>query len=179
MRVIIILFILATLCSFVQAQNKSFYSTLEFKDCNLLESKSQNGVGSIVECDGLGNYKLRIKDGYSSSVDIITPSNKKIELNLYFHFEDELSAVEGKAEWRYKEKEKPVAVIIPYTVHRPKKNSDLMNHFVYLFVIKLSDESTCVTNIVKPSKTQKSVARKFADKNSKRPCKKEPSPFDD
>jgi hypothetical protein len=179
MKLILFLFFVANLFSFVQAQNKSFYSTLEFSDCKLLESKSNGGVWSSAECEGFGNYKLLNKASATGSVDVITPSNKKIELNLQFHFLDELSSVEGKAEWRLKDKEKPVAVIIPLTVHRPKKNSNFMNHFVYLFVVKLSEESACITDIVKPSKKQKSIARTFADNVSKRPCKKTPSPFDE
>ncbi len=73
-----------------------------------------------------------------------------------------------KAEWRMKGK-KPVALIVRLNV---SDRGDEKPPTSYLIVSKISPTETCVTDIVKPGKSQNAQARRLADKASTRPCKK-------
>src|SRR4051794_7147375 len=82
---------------FASAQNTSVYSTLNPAKCKTIESTSEEGGSYVGECKGVLGYKLQIEEGdVRQTVNIITPTRKKFELNLW-HFYSAFSSVGKKA----------------------------------------------------------------------------------
>ena len=91
-------------------------------------------------------------------------------------FREAFSTLGEKAEWRVKKsdgKEKPFALIVRFNVSenpdKPEKNTS------YLVVVKISGESSCITDVVKPmaeaqSKKRVDLADCFGEK---KPCEKQ------
>src|SRR5438034_7451375 len=73
-----------------------------------------------------------------------------------------------RAEWRMKGK-RPVALIVRLKV---SDQGDGKPQTSYLIVSKIIGTEACVTDIVKPGKSQNAQAQSLADRASTRPCKK-------
>jgi hypothetical protein len=97
----------------------------------------------------------------------VLPSKKTVGLDFWNHFGN-FSALGETAEWRMKGK-KPVALIARLNV---SDQGDRKPPTSYLIVSKLSPTKPCVTDIVKPGKSQNAQAQRLADAASTKPCKK-------
>ncbi|MCU0240590.1 MAG: hypothetical protein MUC29_14205 [Pyrinomonadaceae bacterium] len=162
-----IIFILFIFCFMANAQNKSIYTGLSDKDCKALKSSDEDTDSYEGECPGVGGYKLRLlEDDLRQTINVISPTKKKSELNLWY-FNSGFSSVGAKAEWRMKGKV-PVGLIVRYNVSGGEDSSKITS---YLFVIKVSKTASCVVDIIMPSKTQNAEAQKSADSASTKPCK--------
>lgn len=153
------------LCSTaIFAQNKSVYTPISNAKC---ETKTTSPASGYLNCPGTVGYKLQVLDDDARmSINVVAPDGKEFELDFWGHFRN-FSYVGENAEWRIKGKT-PVALIIRYNVSDRGDNDKKTS---YLMVAKITKDSACVTDIVKPSKSQNLTAQKLADKSVLKPCK--------
>ncbi len=150
------------------AQNKSVYTSTKTSACRTIESHPDEGGSYIGECSGVGGYKVQLLEGdIRQTLNIITPTRKKFELNFWGLFPS-FSAIGEKLEWRTKGGV-PVALINRYSVADPE---GVKKDISYLLVSKIGKTQSCVTDVVKPGPNQNADARVLADAASTKPCKK-------
>ena len=153
--------------SIALTQNKSVYTSLAEDKCKTVtvdEGMPGNYVG---RCPGVGGYALEAYlDDERNSVGVVLPSKKTIGLDLWQYFAN-FSELGTTAEWRVKGKA-PVGLIVRLRVSDKGDKAGTS----YLIVSKLSAEAACVTDIVKPGKSQNATAQRLADRASAKPCKK-------
>jgi hypothetical protein len=151
-----------------QAQNKSIYTSLAADKCKTISVDKGMPGNYSGRCDGVGGYKLEVNlDDERNSIGVVLPSKKVIGLDLWNHFSN-FSELGDMAEWRMKGKQ-PVALIIRLKV---SDQGDGKPPTSYLIVSKISGADACVTDIVKPSKSQNAQAQSLADRASIKPCQK-------
>lgn len=154
------------------AQNKSVYTYLNPDRCKTVESNPDEGGSYRGECTGVGGYKLEVLEGdLRQTVNVIFPSGEKSELDFWTIVSGAFSAVGERAEWRVAGKGKnlkPVALIVRFNasedLEKPEKTTS------YLVVSKITKETACITDIVKPTKGQNLMAQKLADASANKPC---------
>lgn len=150
----------------------SIYTDLTTEKCKTIESNPDEAGSYKGECAGVGGYKLEVLEGdLRQSINVVAPSGKKSELNLWSNVSAAFSALGEKAEWRVKGegvKAKPIALIVRYNAaenpEKPEQNTS------YLVVSKITGDGACVTDVVKPSKDANVEARRLADKSADKPC---------
>lgn len=154
---------------------ESIYTDLTTKKCKTIEQSDDEGGSYRGECAGIGGYKLEVLEGdLRQSINVVAPNRKKSELNLWSTVSGGFSSLGEKAEWRVTrggKKVTPTALIVRYNVsenpEKPEQNT------AYLVVVKITKNSACVTDIVKPTvKNQNVEARRLADASANNPCKK-------
>ena len=152
---------------FASAQNKSVYTDLTGARCKTIKSNPEEGGSYVGECKGIGGYRLQVVEGdLRQTVNVITPSKKKLELNLWRAFGG-FSTVGPKAEWRM-EKGVPVALIVRFMVSEIADQPEKITS--YLIVSKVSTTAACIVGAVQPGKNQNIEARKLADAAPSKPC---------
>lgn len=152
---------------FASAQNKSIYTSLDTKDCKTIEQTDEGAGWYRGECKGVGGYKLEVTEGdIRQSVNVVEPGGKVFELN-FAQVSSAFSTIGAKAEWRMKGKV-PVALIVRFNASDP---ADSTKSTSYLVVSKISKTESCITDVVKPGKTQNATAQKLADAAPAKPCK--------
>ena len=150
------------------AQNKSVYTDLAAEKCKTAEVDKGMPGNYTGKCKGVGGYDLEVYlDDERNSVGVFLPSKKIVGLDLWNYFGN-FSALGEKAEWRMKD-EKPVALIVRLNV---SDRGDEKPPTSYLIVSKISATGACVTDVVKPGKSQNAQAQRLADKAATKPCKK-------
>ena len=160
--------IVLLLSTFAFAQNKSVYTELAFDKC-------KNGIVDKVipgnvnwNCAGVSGYILEVYlDDERNSIGVSAPSKKVFDLNFWGYFSN-FSELGDKAEWRMKGNF-PVALIVRLNV---SDKGDGNKGTSYLVVSKITKTTACVTDIVKPGKSQNLLAQQLADSASNKPCKK-------
>ena len=154
------------------AQTKSVYTSLSDKNCKTIVSNPDEGGDYRGLCPGTNGYKLELLEGdLRQSINVIAPNKKKYELNLWSVVSAQFSAVGEKAEWRVSgagKNAKPAALIIRFNASENPENASITTS--YLVVVKITKNSACVTNIVKPSANANVEARKSADSAADQPC---------
>ena len=150
------------------AQNKSVYTSLVAAKCkttNVNKGMAGNYTG---RCEGVGGYKLDVYlDDERNSIGVVLPSKKVIGLDLWNYFSN-FSELGETSEWRMKGK-KPIAFIVRLKV---SDQGDEKPPTSYLIVSKISNTRACMTDIVRPGKSQNLKAQRLADRASIKPCKK-------
>ena len=147
----------------------SVYQLLTGKHCKHT-SVVESGYGFDV-CKGVGGYTLELSDAdQRNSIKLIAPDKKTF--NLQFEAQDSLkmSRLEQKIEWRViREGRKivPVALITRFEVLESRESNKRVS---YLMVSKITADSACLTDIVKPSADANEEARKLADASANKPC---------
>ncbi|MEK7723086.1 MAG: hypothetical protein AAB336_01940 [Acidobacteriota bacterium] len=155
--------LLLTVVSF--AQNKSIYTPISNDKC---KTTTTSPVSGYLNCPGVSDYNLEVLDDDARmSINVVAPDQKSFELDFWGFFRN-FSYVGEKAEWRVKG-QKPIALIIRYNV---SNRGDGKTPTSYLMVAKITKSNACVTDIVKPGKSQNLIAQNLADKSSNKPCKK-------
>ena len=150
------------------AQNKSIYTSLAAKKCKTLDVDRGMPGNYSTRCAGVAGYQLDVYlDDERNSVGVVLPSKKVIALDLWNHFGG-FSELGELAEWRMKGKQ-PVALIVRLKVSDRGEGKPPTS---YLIVSKINNNDACVTDIVKPGKSQNAQARRLADGALTRPCKK-------
>lgn len=149
------------------SQNRSVYTNLNGKGCRTIAA-DPSGAGSYHgRCVGIAGYNLDVLEGdIRQTINVVTPSRKSFELGFWTFF-GSFSAVGSKAEWRMKGKV-PVGLIVRFNIAGLEDSSKSTS---YLMVSKITKGEICVTDIVKPSKTQNAEAQALADTAATRPCK--------
>lgn len=146
----------------------SVYTTLNDKKCKTLELREDEGGSYLGECPGTSGYKLQVSEGdLRQSVNVIAPNKKHYNLDLG-NVSSAFSAVGDKAEWRVKGKT-PMALIVRFNASENPDDTNKMTS--YLVVSKITKNEICITDVVKPSKTQNAEAQKLADAAATKPCK--------
>jgi hypothetical protein len=150
------------------AQNKSIYTSLVADKCKTIDVNKGMPGNYSGRCTGVGGYQLEVYlDDERNSIGVVLPSKKVIGLDLWNYFSN-FSALGDRAEWRMKGK-KPVALIVRLNV---SDQGDAKPPTSYLIVSKIIGTEACVTDIVKPGKSQNAQAQSLADRASIKPCKK-------
>lgn len=165
-----LLSIFAVLCfaTSIHGQNKSVYTDLDDTKCKTVELTDDEGGSYSGMCPGTAGYKLNLIEGdLRQTITVIDPKAKKHELR-FWEYLGGFSAVGPKAEWRLKGKT-PVALIVRLNVSENMEDSSKRTS--YLVVAKITQDFACITDIVKPSRTQNAEARKAADKAANIACK--------
>ena len=150
------------------AQNRSIYTSLAADKCKTIAVNNGMPGNYSGRCDGVGGYKLEVYlDDERNSLGVVLPSKKTIGLD-FWNFFGNFSALGEKAEWRMKGS-KPVALIVRLNV---SDQGDGKPPTSYLIVSKIIGTDACVTDIVKPGKSQNAKAQSLADRAATKPCKK-------
>jgi hypothetical protein len=150
------------------AQSKSSYTSLAADKCKTIAVDNGMPGNYSTRCEGVGGYQLEVYlDDERNSIGVVLPSKKVVGLDLWNYFGN-FSELGVQAEWRMKGK-RPVALIVRLKV---SDRGDEKPPTSYLIVSKISGMDTCVTDIVKPGKSQNAKAQSLADQASTKACKK-------
>lgn len=156
----------------VSNKNDSIYTDLVAKKCKTLESNPDEGGSYRGECSGVGGFKLEVIEGdLRQSVNVIFPNGKKSELDFTLNVSSAFSSVGDKAEWRVSGKEKdtkPYALIVRYNASENPDKPEVSTS--YLVVTKITKDSACITDVIKPMTDQNVKAQKAADESANKPC---------
>jgi len=170
-----ILFLLTFLFIFSNAisAQTSVYTDLADTKCKTIESSAEEGGSYRGECKGIGGFKLEVLEGdIRQSINVVFPNGKKSELSLWTNVSSAFSSVGSKAEWRVKgkgKKAKPFALIVRYNASENSEKPEATTS--YLVVTKITKDSACVTDVIKPASDQNKKAQKAADESANKPCK--------
>ncbi|MEO7672533.1 MAG: hypothetical protein ABIU09_00470 [Pyrinomonadaceae bacterium] len=146
----------------------SKYTGLGEKACKTIEANPDEGGSYRGLCPGVGGYKLEAIEGdLRQSINVIDPRTKKHELNLW-NVSGGFSSLGAEAEWRMNGKT-PVALIVRFNVSENAEDSSKITS--YLVVVKIKQDKICITDALKPTRSQNFEARKAADKSATRPCR--------
>lgn len=160
--------LIAVFAAVSDAQIRSVYTDLADTKCKTLELSVDEGGSYRGICPGVAGYKLEVREGdLRQTIDLITPGRRKFEL-AFWDVSGGFSAVGPKAEWRIKGKS-PVALIVRFNVN--ENPNDWRKVTSYLVVTKITRNEVCITDVLRPSRTQNGDARKVADSAANRPCK--------
>jgi hypothetical protein len=163
-----IVFFTALLTLDATGQITSVYTDLTEKKCKTLESKSDEGGSYLGECPGVAGYKLQVLEGdLRQSINVVDPKGKKTELNLW-NVSGGFSSLGEQAEWRMNGKT-PIAIIVRFNVSENPEDSSKITS--YLVVVKITKDSICVTDALKPTRSHNFEARRSADKSATRSCR--------
>lgn len=162
---------LFAVAGFSQAKKfDSLYTSTDTKDCRAVSSKNDDSYLGV--CPGVGGYKLELIEGdIRQTINVVAPSKKKFELNLWYVVSSGFSAVGAKIEWRVTKVGKtvvPGALIIRYNVSDAEDSSKTIS---YLAVAKITKTGACVTDVLEPMAKQNEKARELADVAASKPCK--------
>jgi hypothetical protein len=150
------------------AQNKSIYTSLAADKCKTIDVNKGMQGNYTTRCKGVSGYQLEVYlDDERNSIGVVLPSKKIVGLDLWNYFGN-FSELGVTAEWRMKGT-RPVALIVRLKV---SDRGDEQPPTSYLIVAKISGMDTCVTDIIKPAKSQNAKAQSLADQASTKPCKK-------
>lgn len=165
---ILLTFAITIICAgVVFAQNTSIYTGTTVKDCKPTKESTDGGYVGL--CKGVGGYNLILmEDDLRQSINVVAPNKKESELNLWSTVSSGFSSIGEKVEWRMKGKV-PVSFILRYNVSGDPEDSTKITS--YLVVVKVAKTSSCITDVVEPSKTQNAEARKLADAAPSKSCK--------
>ena len=167
------LILTASIAAFSQSKKvESVYTDLASEKCRTIESNPNEGGSYFGECKGVGGYKLEVLEGdLRQTITIVAPNGKKFPLELWTKVSSAFSAVGEKAEWRVVKNGKtvqPLALIFRFNasdnVEKPDQNTS------NLVVVKITKNSACVTDVVKPAANANAQARKLADNSANKPC---------
>lgn len=151
---------------------KVVYTDLAAEKCKTIESSEEEAGSYRGECAGVGGYKLEVLEGdIRQTVNVIAPNGQKSELDLWSSVSTGFSSVGDKAEWRVGSDGKPLAVIIRYNVSEETGNGSKGKSL--LVVVKIANNSTCVTDVIQPMANMNKAARKAADDSMNMSCKYE------
>ena len=116
------------------AQLKPVYTETSAKVCKATkESKDGNYVGI---CPGTGGYKLEFLEGdLRQTLNVIAPSKKKSELNLWSSVSSGFSSIGEKIEWRVKGST-PQSFIVRFNASENPDDSTKITS--YLVVVKVA-----------------------------------------
>lgn len=158
--------------SSISSGNESIYTDLAAEKCKTIESNPDEGGSYRGECVGVGGFKLEVLEGdLRQTLNVIFPNGKKSELDFMLNVSSAFSVVGDKAEWRVTGKgknAKPYALIIRYNANENVEKPEVRTS--YLVVTKITKDSACITDIIKPTTDQNKKAQKAADESANKPC---------
>jgi hypothetical protein len=149
--------------------NSSVYTDLDGPKCRTIESTTEGAGYYKGQCPGIAGYKLIVEEGdIRQNLTVITPAEKKFDLNLWGVVGSSFSNLGSKAEWRVAGKSlKPNALIVRFNVADPE---GVGKGTSWLVAIKITATDICVTDKIAPGADQNVKAREAADASSGKPC---------
>jgi hypothetical protein len=149
------------------AQIKSVYTSANAGACRTIANDAKHGGSYVGECKGVGGYKVRVLEGdLRQSINIITPTRKKFELNFWQYYSG-FSSIGEKLEWRVKGGV-PLALIARYNV---ASGDDSRKNNSYLLISRVGKKEACVVDVIAPGTGQNEKARISADAAASKPCR--------
>lgn len=169
-------FLLTTLLSLPIAafanKTDSVYTSLKEQDCSVLERDPDGGDFVTERCQGVSGYGLHLLSGdLRQTLDVITPTGAMFQLDLISKVSGGFSTLGETAEWRVTKVGKtttPTALIVRFNASEDPENTEKLTS--YLVVSKITADSICVTDIVKPMKNANERARQLADQAASKTC---------
>ena len=172
-RCAVLLIAFAAFCNVADSQIKSVYTSIGERSCKTIKPEPDEGTEYEGECQGVGGYRLRLLEGdLRQSIDVITPAKKTHQLGFWY-ISAAFSYIGERVEWRMKGKT-PLALIARFNASADPNDPERRTS--YLVVSKITKDEICVTDVIKPSRTQNADARKAADSAGSRPCRRTESP---
>ncbi len=152
----------------------SVYTELEASRCETTELNEDEGW-SVQRCKGAFGYELEVTEGdLRQTITVIAPKDRRFELNLTQIVSSGFSSVGKKAEWRFRTNKSggrdPFALIIRYDVSEDPVNTEKVTS--YLTASKITKDSICVTDVIKPMRNANERARELALEAADKPCLK-------
>ena len=154
------------------AQTSSSYTYINERNCQEEKDVDYPIFYSTI-CKGVGGYKISYSEGedYHQFLDLISADGKDLGIDVT-KISIAPSTIGQTLEWRVTKKDKnikPYAMIFRFNVYRHGINEpDKMESL--LVITKITKDSACITDTVKPSRSQNKQARKLADVSAKNPC---------
>lgn len=171
-NIIGLLFALLVAAVSASAQSpQSVYTDISAKACKTI-SVDRESESRVQSCAGIAGYKLLVEEGdLRSSVTVVAANGKKYELNYWTVITTAFSSLGQKAEWRVVKKQGkavPIALIVRVNA---SEDGETPNAIIsYLAVAKITPQTICVTDKIKPGATQNAEARRAADTSASRQC---------
>ncbi|WP_298611976.1 hypothetical protein [uncultured Thiothrix sp.] len=151
----------------------SVYTALEGANCKTLESQVDEGGWYKGRCKGIAGYDLLVMEGdIRQTITVVDPKKKEYPLELWNTVSSGFSSVGSKAEWRVQKqgnKPVPIALIVRFNASEDPEHPEKTTS--YLVVSKITTESSCVTDVIKPQANANELARKLADQAANKACK--------
>jgi hypothetical protein len=152
-------------------QKQSIYTSTKTEDCKTIEQSDEGAGYYRGQCPGVGGFKLEVVEGdIRQSINLIAPDGTSSELDFWSSVSGGFSAVGEKAEWRVSgkgKKAKPYALIIRYNA----QNAATEKNESFLVIVKITGNTACISDIIKPTANQNVKARQAADASVNKPCK--------
>jgi hypothetical protein len=153
----------------------SVYTDLAPGKCKLIKFVKE-GASSTRLCSGPAGYKLLTEDDDERvSVTVVTPGGKRHPLNFWQLITPHFSSLGKKAEWRITKKNGklvPIALIVRVNAYEQPDTDKVTS---YLAVAKITSETICVTDRIKPGPVSNVEAKRAADSAANKPCLAEPA----
>lgn len=171
-KILLILPFVLLSASAIQAQTpkvSSIYQSLMGKHCKHT-SIVDSGYGFDF-CKGVGGYNLELTDAdQRTSIKLIAPDKKIFNLEFEAQNSLKMSRLEQKIEWRVVREGRKIVPIALITRFEVLESREPIKTVSYLMVSKITKDSACLTDIVKPSAAANEEARKLADASANKPC---------
>jgi len=154
---------------------QSLYSELKGKTCKTIEKKEEEAGYILMQCQGVGGYKLQVAaQDDRETIIVIAPDGTKHDLNLMQVGGGGFNYLGERAEWRVKRengKVVPIALIVRVNVSTvptdPSKTTS------YLTVTKITPQKICMVEALTPRADANQAARAAADASASRSCYQE------
>ena len=156
------------------AQNRSFYTPLDSRQCRTIKTETTGAGDYEGRCRGLDGYSLTLLEGdLRQNIVVAAPDGAKHSLELWDVISGGFSHVGARAEWRIARqngKQTAIALIIRYNVSEDADHPDKKTS--YLAVAKITANEICITDKISPGPTANANARVAADNSATKPCLK-------
>lgn len=167
--------VLAVMATAAGQANRSVYTTLKFKECEITPVPKSAMGDYEGKCPGIAGYTLLVSEGdMRQNLTVVTSQGAKHSLELWDVVSGGFSTVGPRAEWRManqKGKLSPVALIVRYSASEDPEHPNKVNS--YLAVSKITPTEICITDKISPGPKANEEARRAADSAATKPCLKQ------
>jgi hypothetical protein len=141
---------------------RSQFTSLESRNCRLIEQNVEEGSYSRELCPGAAGYKLEVSESdLRQDIEVVAPDGKKTGLGLSaIVAKGAFNSLGGVAEWRGADAARPEALIVRLNV---AGGPDGDEPDVSRLVVARLKAPACVVAVVPPAPGQNEQARKVAD----------------
>lgn len=171
MKLILSLILLLTLFIPIIGQEPidSIYTDIASDKCKTIKIDEETAYSEQI-CPGVAGYKLKVIDFDARvTVNVIDPKGTEYELKMPEKISYGFSNIGQKAEWRVKKQgSQPLALIIRFNANENPEDYNKSTSF--LTVAKITNNSICIVDKVRPGKDQNLQARKIADISQSKGC---------
>lgn len=149
----------------------SIYTDTASDKCKTIKFDEESSYSEQI-CPGIAGYKLKVIEGdLRVTIVVIDPKGKEYDLRMPEVLGAGFSNIGQKAEWRVKKQNNqiiPVALIVRFDVIENPEEYNKSTSF--LTITKITNNSICIVDKVRPNKDQNLQARKIADLAQSKGC---------